>query len=194
MLSTAKWTLIAASLAASANAYAQTKGPAPEGTTVPQPAAPATPPVATPTSPAVPATLAQPSPPAGTKAVVVDLSTMDALIGKNVRSATNEDLGHLIDLVVETNGQVRAAIIDFGGVLGVGSRKIAVDWRTLDFSGSAKGGPIKLALTRNQVRLSPEYRAGEPIVILEDSGPEAPQPAPAAKPAAALVPAPTTAK
>ncbi|WP_246725192.1 PRC-barrel domain-containing protein [Beijerinckia sp. L45] len=120
---------------------------------------------------------------------MVDLSTMDALIGKTVRSSTGEDLGRLIDLVVETNGQVRAAIIDFGGVLGVGSRKIAVDWRALDFGGSAKGGPIKLALTRNQVRLSPEYRSGEPIVILEDSGPEAPAPK-----AAAAAPATPTVK
>jgi hypothetical protein len=197
MLSTAKWTFIAASLVASATAYAQAKDPAPQETPAPPAAAPATPPAAAPAppaaTPAAPATPPQASAPAGTKAVVVDLSTMDALIGKNVRSATNEDLGRLIDLVVETNGQVRAAIIDFGGVLGVGSRKIAVDWRALDFSGSAKGGPIKLALTRNQVRLSPEYRTGEPIVILEDSGPEAP-PVPAAKAAAAPVPAPATAK
>ena len=175
MLSTiAKCTLIVASLGACTIAQAQTKDPAPSPSGTAAPVAPAP-------APAPPQTSA----PAGTKAVVVDLSTMDALIGKNVRSATGEDLGHLIDLVVETNGQVRAAIIDFGGVLGVGSRKIAVDWRALDFAGSAKGGPIKLALTRNQVRLSPEYRAGEPIVILEDSGPETPAPKPATTPAPA---------
>lgn len=168
----AKWTLIVASLAlGSAIAEAQSKDPLPQAS--PPPQAPNTPSPAPTHAVATPATA-----PAGTKAVVVDLSAMDALIGKNVRSSTGEDLGHLIDVIVETNGQVRAAIIDFGGVLGVGSRKIAIDWRALDFSGSAKGGPVKLALTRNQVRLSPEYRAGDPMVILEDSGPEAAAPAP----------------
>jgi hypothetical protein len=168
----AKWALIVASLAlGSAVAEAQSKDAAPQASPAERAPNTASP---TPTHPAaMPATA-----PAGTKAVVVDLSAMDSLIGKNVRSSTDEDLGHLIDVIVETNGQVRAAIIDFGGVLGVGSRKIAIDWRALDFSGSAKGGPVKLALTRNQVRLSPEYRAGDPMVILEDSGPEAAAPAP----------------
>jgi len=36
-------------------------------------------------------------------------------------------------VVVDRSGQVRAAVIDFGGFLGVGSRKIAVDWDALSF-------------------------------------------------------------
>jgi hypothetical protein len=169
----AKWTLIVIVFASgNAVAEAQSKDPAPSLSPAKPAPAPQVP--NTPAPVPAPSAAAPAAPRSGTKAVVVDLSAMDALIGKNVRSSTGEDLGHLIDVVVETNGQVRAAIIDFGGVLGVGSRKVAIDWRALDFSGSAKGGPVKLALTRNQVRLSPEYRAGEPIVILEDSGPEAP--------------------
>lgn len=192
MLSTiAKWTLIAGGLCLGCqHVLAQTK----ETPAQPAPSAPAPPPAKTaePSKPVQakpepgkpeegkPGKGAEPqaqhpvptTPPPGTRAVVVDLSTMDTIIGKNVKSATGEDMGHIIDLLVETNGQTRAAIIDFGGVLGVGSRKVAIDWRALDFSHSAKGGYVKLALTRNQVRLSPEYRPGEPIVILEDSEPE----------------------
>ena len=42
-------------------------------------------------------------------------------------------MGRIVDVIVDRSGQVRAAIIDFGGFLGVGSRKIAVDWNALHF-------------------------------------------------------------
>ena len=42
-------------------------------------------------------------------------------------------MGRVVDIVVDSAGQVRAAVIDFGGFLGVGSRKIAVDWNALHF-------------------------------------------------------------
>jgi hypothetical protein len=85
-----------------------------------------------------------------------------------VRSASaNEDMGRIIDLLVDGEGHTRAAVIDFGGFLGVGSRKVAVDWATLNFTDSIKSGTVKVSLTRDQVRQSPEYKAGEPVVILE---------------------------
>src|SRR5689334_21435853 len=68
-----------------------------------------------------------------TPAVVVDGSVAETLLGKPVQSAKGEDLGRIVDVVVDRAGMVRAAIIDFGGFLGVGTRKIAVDWRMLRF-------------------------------------------------------------
>jgi hypothetical protein len=49
------------------------------------------------------------------------------------------------------DGQIHAVIIDFGGLLGIGTRKVAVDWRTLSFAPAGKPGAIVLELTRNQV-------------------------------------------
>jgi len=37
-------------------------------------------------------------------------------------------MGRIVDVIVDLAGVVRAAVIDFGGFLGVGSRKIVVDW------------------------------------------------------------------
>ncbi len=106
---------------------------------------------------------------AGTPATVLGLQEVDGVMGKNVRSAKGEDMGHIVDVIVSGNGKVHAAIIDFGGFLGVGSRKIAVDWRVLQFGKDGKIGVVTSALTRDQVRITPEYKPGEPIVIL---GPE----------------------
>ncbi|MGE7413528.1 PRC-barrel domain-containing protein [Methylobacterium tarhaniae] len=135
-----------------------------------------------PTSPA-PA----PATPPGTPATVLDTQDYDGVLGKPVRSAAGEDMGRIIDIIVDKDGRPRAAVIDFGGFLGVGSRKIAVDWRALHFSADNKPGRAVLQLNRNQVRVSPEYKPGDPIVVL---GPAGPAPAPAAS---APAPAPAAA-
>ena len=41
--------------------------------------------------------------------------------------ANGEDLGMITDLIVDRAGRPRAVVIDFGGFLGAGSRKVAVD-------------------------------------------------------------------
>ena len=105
---------------------------------------------------------------------MLDTQDYDGLLGKGVRAANGDDLGRIIDIIVDKDGHPRAAIIDFGGFLGVGSRKIAVDWRVLKFSADNKAGRITLMLNRNQVRVSPEYKTGEPIVVLGSAGSGAP--------------------
>jgi hypothetical protein len=80
-------------------------------------------------------------------------------------------MGRIVDVLVDRAGQVRAAIIDFGGFLGVGSRRIAVDWNALHFPQPGNPGErIALDLTRDQVKAAPEYREGKPVVILGSLG------------------------
>src|SRR5579863_2177320 len=64
---------------------------------------------------------------------VLNKHEVEGVLGRDVRSATDENMGRVVDVLVDRDGQVRAAIIDFGGFLGVGSRKIAVDWSALHF-------------------------------------------------------------
>jgi hypothetical protein len=80
-------------------------------------------------------------------------------------------MGRIVDVIVDRQGTVRAAVIDFGGFLGVGSRKIVVDWSALHFSRVAdKGESITLELTKEQVIAAPEYKEGTPIVVLGAAG------------------------
>jgi len=102
----------------------------------------------------------------GTPASVIDDRDAEGILGKSVYSAANEDMGRVVDVIVKRNGEVRAAAIDFGGFLGVGSRTIAVDWSALRFPTSGPMDHIILELTRDQVRLAPEYKPGEPLVVL----------------------------
>src|SRR6266568_3473876 len=91
-------------------------------------------------------------------------------LGREVRNGTGENLGRIVDVLVDKGGQVRAAVIDFGGFLGVGSRKIVVDWGALHFAPADQRDRISLDLTRDQVSAAPEYKAGQPVVVLGGKG------------------------
>ena len=89
------------------------------------------------------------------------------ILGRDVKSAAGENMGRIVDVIVDRSGTVRAAVIDFGGFLGVGSRKIAIDWNALNFAlASDPRVRIRVELTKDQVRAAPEYRAGKPVMIL----------------------------
>ena len=102
---------------------------------------------------------------------VIEAVDAHGILGRDVRSPANENMGRLSDVIVDRGGIVRAAVIDFGGFLGVGSRKIVVDWNALHFWNVAdKTASISLELTRDQVKAAPEYKEDQPIVVLGASG------------------------
>lgn len=103
-------------------------------------------------------------------ATVLDKSYVQGVLGKDVRSAAGEDMGRIVDVVVDSGGGPRAAVIDFGGFLGVGSRKIAVDWNALHFSPGDKPSQVTLDLTKDQVKAAPEYAEKKPVVVLGAAG------------------------
>src|SRR5215472_10783478 len=76
------------------------------------------------TAPAPPAA-APPNPSPGTPAMVLDDQEVSTILGKSVRSSADEDMGRIVDIIVSRDGQVHAAIIDFGGFLGIGTPRPA---------------------------------------------------------------------
>jgi hypothetical protein len=166
--------LVAIALALTGNsaaAQAPTPAPVTPAPVAPTPAAPA---------PAAP-TPAAPTPPAQPQATpevkVLPDHEVEGVLGKEVVSATNENMGRVVDVLVDHAGKVRAAVIDFGGFLGVGSRKIAVDWGALHFPPPGKPDThIALEFTRDQVKAAPEYQDGKPVVVLSALGKVEPLP------------------
>ena len=123
------------------------------------------------TDKAAPPAASPATPPATPEVTILNKHEVEGVLGREVRSATDEDMGRIVDILVDYAGQVRAAIIDFGGFLGVGSRKIAVDWNAMHFPQPGKpGGRIALELTRDQVKAAPEYQDGKPVVVLGAQG------------------------
>ena len=116
---------------------------------------------------AKPADTASPAPAVPTAVTILNNHEVEGILGREVLSAANENMGRIVDVIVDRAGRVRAAIIDFGGFLGVGSRKIAVEWNALHFPAPGQpGAKITLELTRDQVKAAPEYQEGKPVVVL----------------------------
>ena len=116
-----------------------------------------------------PAAPKEPSPPPSV--TIIGAWEAHGVLGHDVRSPADEGMGRIVDVIVDRAGLVRAAVIDFGGFLGVGSRKIVVDWNALHFGRIAnKSESITLELTKDQVTAAPEYKEDQPIVVLGASG------------------------
>jgi hypothetical protein len=115
---------------------------------------------------------AAPSEPAKT---VLQKDETQGILGKTVRDSAGKEMGRIVNVIVDRASQPRAVVIDFGGFLGVGSRKIAVDWAALRV-GSDKPDQITLDLSRDQVRAAPEYKDGAPVVVLGAAGATTPLP------------------
>ena len=113
---------------------------------------------ASPTPTAAPQESGKPEPNAPKNLEPLPPTDVINILGKKVRGTNNEDLGLVVDVVVDAEGNPRAAVIDFGGFLGVGSRKIAVDWRLLRFSPGNRDHPVSLSLGRPEIQAAPEYK------------------------------------
>jgi hypothetical protein len=95
----------------------------------------------------------------------------DGLLGHIVRALPPdkppEDIGRLVDVLVDTTGHPVGAVLDFGGFLGVGNRKVAVTWESLQFEPAKDGLTITLAMPADRIRAAPDYKGpAKPVVAV----------------------------
>ncbi len=102
----------------------------------------------------------------GIPAIVVDNLQAQGIMGTQVRSSAGEDMGRIVDVIVDKQAQARGVVIDFGGFLGVGNRQIAVAWNAIRFAPQDKDEILIVDFTRDQLRAAPAYKSGEQIVLL----------------------------
>jgi PRC-barrel domain len=102
------------------------------------------------------------------------------VLGKKVMGPKGEDLGRVVDVLADAAGRVRIAVIEFGGFLGVGNRRIAVDWSLLRFDPNDQSKPLTLSVSRKRLQSAPEYKNSTyPQALMAPQVPAAP-PAPSA--------------
>jgi predicted O-methyltransferase YrrM len=96
---------------------------------------------------------------------VVRHRQLESVLGKEVRTRVEQDVGRVIDILADHQGRLQAAVIEFGGFLGIGTRKIAVEWPALSFENDGKQPVVIVDMTRDQLRVAPEYKPNEPAVV-----------------------------
>ncbi len=123
------------------------------------------------TAPSPQAPAVQSAPPGPVNAQVGELqSAVMPILGRRVQGPKGEDLGRIVDVLADAEGRVRVAIIDFGGFLGVGNRRIAVDWPLLHFDPSSNDKPVSLDVTREKLQSAPEFKdSSRPRVLMPAS-------------------------
>ena len=145
-----------------------------------------------------PATPAEPASPSGIPVTDMPPNKVIAVLGQPVVGPLGAVVGRLVDVLVGKDGTPEAAVIDFGGFLGVGSRKIAVHWNTLHFNPGDDKYPVVLDLMPAQIKAAPSSYQGEtkpaPVVVAPweppASAPGTPAAAPTAAPASGPPPTP----
>lgn len=97
----------------------------------------------------------------------LDPVTLRSVLGRPVQDGGGASGGRIVDVLVDENGQVRAAVVDVGGFLGVGQRRVVVAWRALQFT--APGGPVRLVLAADAIKALPEFKPGAPVIAAAPS-------------------------
>lgn len=91
-------------------------------------------------------------------------------LGSSVKLAESDDNGKLSDVILDGKGHARYAAIDFGGLLGVGNKRVAVAYDKL--GQPIKDQPIPLQLSKADLNAAPSfvYAADETTSSIMGSG------------------------
>lgn len=120
---------------------------------------------------------AQAPKPAPPKLEKVEKTHAESLLGQPVLDAKRQTIGHIVDVLIDTEGKPHAAVIEFTGFLGVGNRKVAVAWKALHFGLEGDRIVISVALDVPALRAMPEYDTSAKSVPVAAPAHTAPSPA-----------------
>lgn len=106
------------------------------------------------------------APPLAAREQIPD-GTAVRVLGRDVRGPSGQVVAQVVNVLVDEAGRPLAAVLDYGGFMGVGKRRIAVAWRALRFTpGKTPGGSgIALTLTLDQLKGFPDHKDGEPLLV-----------------------------
>lgn len=86
------------------------------------------------------------------------------LIGAEVKTTGDENVGPVDELLIDESGQVVAIVVGVGGFLGIGEKNVAIGWDDVTISGGTSGSDVdadepdlRIDLTRDDLRTAPEF-------------------------------------
>jgi sporulation protein YlmC with PRC-barrel domain len=79
------------------------------------------------------------------------------LMGQEVLGPDQESIGEISDLVLQEDGETRAALIDVGGFLGVGEKEVAIPFDQIEVSEDGDEAILTVALTREELEQLPAF-------------------------------------
>lgn len=80
------------------------------------------------------------------------------LIGADVKTAKDEEVGTVNDLIIDEKGQVVAIVVSVGGFLGMGEKDVAIGWDDVTRSVIADDNELQIKSTREGLMSAPEFK------------------------------------
>jgi sporulation protein YlmC with PRC-barrel domain len=99
---------------------------------------------------------AQPQQAATSPATGVSLQSVQNLVGRNVVGSNGREAGEIRNLLIDNAGRVRAAVIEWGGFLGLGERQAMVPIERIRL-GQGEADHAQLTMTREELEALPRY-------------------------------------
>jgi len=94
----------------------------------------------------------------GYNTVDYEALTADNLEGATVIGPDGEDIAEVGDILLTEDGKIDAMVVDFGGFLGLGQKRVAVGMDNLEFAANEHGDYVIYSdFTREQLEAQPEY-------------------------------------
>jgi sporulation protein YlmC with PRC-barrel domain len=91
-----------------------------------------------------------------TKRTAHDVISSDKVEGTAVYSASGDKLGSIDDLMIDKlSGQVRFAVLEFGGFLGIGTDRYPLPWQALKYDTRLEGYVVPI--DKSLLEKAPRY-------------------------------------
>lgn len=83
------------------------------------------------------------------------------LIGAEVTTTGDEEVGNVSDLIIDRDGKVVAVVVSVGGFLGMGEKDVAIGWDEVSRSGTSDERELRIDMTRDDLNSAPEFERQE---------------------------------
>ncbi len=104
-----------------------------------------------------------------TPTVTGDVISSTKVEGTSVYNNAGEKLGSIDDLMIDKrSGQIRYAVLEFGGFLGMGTDRYPIPWNVLKYDTSKSGYTVPL--DKSKLENAPKYRPEDVPVYDADYG------------------------
>ena len=94
-------------------------------------------------------------------------TTAHNILGKKVQNSGGETLGSVDNLVISPeDGQITHVVLSVGGFLGVGEKKVAVDWNRVHLAGDR----LTVDMTRQELQQAQAYQPPQTAAMPGSTG------------------------
>ena len=98
-----------------------------------------------------------------------DIISSDRVEGTSVYDESGEKLGSIDDLMIDKrSGNVRYAVLEFGGFLGMGTDRYPMPWQALKYDTTKEGYVVQI--TKEQLKGAPHFADGDNPVFTSAYG------------------------